>query len=481
MKTHTYGNKSAKIVLIQPIDGRELAAMEKEVKEIKRLSNKDFCLVALEVDDWNKDLSPWKAPAVFGKEDFGGGAEATLKEVLDLCKDNSKEYICGGYSLGALFSLWVACKTGSFVGVAAASPSVWYPGFLDYMKKEEIKTGRVYLSLGDKEAKTKNRIMSTVADCMEEARRVLDSRGVETIFEWNPGNHFKDPEERTAKAFAKVINGLGNKAGKTGRVEWFTYDGIAERKKACVYLPYDYDDTQRYDILYLMHGGGGGPEDYFGSMDHETRFKKRIDTLIEEGKIQPLIIVTPTVYSSKYDKKDKVESWEAAKEFLKEIDTCLMPAVESVYSTYAENVNEEGFIASRKHRAFGGFSLGSVTTWYMVCEKLRFFSKFIPISGDCWILGRKCGGHNPTETAAALVDVVRAQGYSGKDYRIYALTGSKDRAAEGLGHMMDALKEYPEYFDMSREGNTSFTVFEDGEHEMKWVKKYLGEVLPKIY
>lgn len=55
-----------------------------------------------------------------------------------------------------LFSLWAAYQTDAFAGVAAASPSIWFPDFLQYMKEHDIRTESVYLSLGDREEKTRN-------------------------------------------------------------------------------------------------------------------------------------------------------------------------------------------------------------------------------------------------------------------------------------------------------------------------------------
>ena len=139
MNIYEYGNPAADIILIQPVDEQELAVIENEVQEIKRLSKTGFHLIAIKIDDWNHQLSPWAAPAVFGKENFGDGAKDTLKEILNLCNDKQKTYIIGGYSLAALFSLWTAYQTDVFDAVAAASPSIWFPGFVDYMKTNEIK------------------------------------------------------------------------------------------------------------------------------------------------------------------------------------------------------------------------------------------------------------------------------------------------------------------------------------------------------
>ena len=206
MKLYKFGDAGADTVLIQPVDDHDLSGIENEVALIAESCGKNFHLIAVKVDRWNTDLSPWKAPAVFGKDDFGGGAEETLAEILKLCSDEVKTYYIGGYSLAGLFALWAAYRTDVFKGVAAASPSMWFPGFADYMKENEIKTGAVYLSLGDKEEKARNPVMATVGDRIREAYALLSGSGVKCTLEWNEGNHFKDADIRTAKAFSWVMN-----------------------------------------------------------------------------------------------------------------------------------------------------------------------------------------------------------------------------------------------------------------------------------
>ena len=125
-RTYTYGNPDADTVLIQMIDDHDHEGMESEVAEIRKLTDADFYLIAIKVQNWNADLSPWPAPAVFGKEGFGNGAADTLAEVLRICDKQDKTYIIGGYSLAGLFALWAAYQTDVFKGVAAASPSVWF-------------------------------------------------------------------------------------------------------------------------------------------------------------------------------------------------------------------------------------------------------------------------------------------------------------------------------------------------------------------
>ena len=204
MTIYEYGNPASRRILIQPVDDHDLAEIEREAAALTALAGPDFRLIAVKIADWNRDLSPWEAPAVFGKVGFGGGAEKTLAEILPLCQEDKRCFI-GGYSLAGLFALWVACRTDAFAGVAAASPSVWFPGFADYMKAHGIRCNRVYLSLGDKEEKTRNPVMATVGDRIRELSAWLSARGTDCVLEWNPGNHFRDPDLRTAKAFAWLL------------------------------------------------------------------------------------------------------------------------------------------------------------------------------------------------------------------------------------------------------------------------------------
>lgn len=212
MTRYTYGNPDSNRVLIQMVDDHDLSVIEDEVNYIRQEVGDDFYLLALKVEDWNHDLSPWQAPAAFGNEVFDGGASETLQGVLDVIQEiepngmtSDRQYFMGGYSLAGLFALWAGYQTEIFSGIAAASPSIWFPGFVDYMKSNSLNSNRVYLSLGDREERTRNQMMATVGDCIREAETIITSTGIPCILEWNQGNHFKDPDIRTGKAFAWVL------------------------------------------------------------------------------------------------------------------------------------------------------------------------------------------------------------------------------------------------------------------------------------
>lgn len=205
------GDIDAKTVLIEVIDKGETDFAFRTAELVKTMNKSDgFLFAAASVDSWNDDLSPWRAPAVFGKEDFGGGARKTLdfieKNVSGAISDiPEKKIYIGGYSLAGLFSLWAAYNSDMFSGTAAVSPSVWFEGFSDYAASGKIKADAIYLSLGDREEKTKNPVMAKVGDNIRALYSHYENIGVRTTLEWNEGNHFKDAEYRTAKGFAWLL------------------------------------------------------------------------------------------------------------------------------------------------------------------------------------------------------------------------------------------------------------------------------------
>ena len=208
MDIYEYGSSQAPVVLIQMVGEHDLPGIEREIMEIRRLTDMEFQLIAVKVNNWNQDLSPWNAAAVFGKEEFGNGAKNTLKVVEKLCVGTNKYYCIGGYSMAGLFALWAASQTNRFAGIAAASPSIWFPGFLEYLKGQKIQSDCIYLSLGDKEEKTRNSVMAQVGNCIRQAFAWLNEKGIQCTLEWNTGGHFKDTDLRTARAFAWVMKNL---------------------------------------------------------------------------------------------------------------------------------------------------------------------------------------------------------------------------------------------------------------------------------
>ena len=213
MQTLMFGDDRADIALIQPVDMREAVSLEAEFALIRQLTGgASLSLTALVVDDWNRDLSPWPSPAVFGREGFVGGASGTLSALMGALPGGRRAL--GGYSLAGLFALWACCETDAFSACAAASPSVWFPGWIEYATAHPMRAECAYLSLGDREEKTRNRTMAAVGDSIRRLDALYAAQdGLRHTLEWNAGNHFAEPELRTAKAFAWCVNQLTKSKG----------------------------------------------------------------------------------------------------------------------------------------------------------------------------------------------------------------------------------------------------------------------------
>lgn len=268
---------------------------------------------------------------------------------------------------------------------------------------------------------------------------------------------------------------------KQGTIERLQYDAPnldngTDVKYLNVYLPYGYnpdDKSKKYNVLYLMHGGGENENLLFGGPGENRELKRILDNMIAKGDIEPLIVVTPTFYGGKND----------TQLFPEELVDCIIPLVETKYNTYAASASREDLKASRDHRAFGGFSMGSVTTWYTYIYCLDYFKYFMPLSGDCWVFGGP-GSSDPKAVAEYLAKIAKDKGYTSKDFYIFSATGSLDIAYPNMKPQIDAMKELTDTFIYSanlEKGNFYFMVCEGGTHAWNWVNQYIYNILPDLF
>ena len=267
-----------------------------------------------------------------------------------------------------------------------------------------------------------------------------------------------------------------------GMVEELVYDSLdyardsaLVTKTAYVYLPYGYDANDaesRYNIVYLMHGWGGHASKYF---DY-TGTKNMFDHLIENGDIEPMIFVSATFYNenSDYDFSGSIEEFRA---FHLDFENHLMPAVEGKYHTYAEGIALEDFAASRDHRAFGGFSLGSVTTWLEFCYDADYIRYFLPMSGSCWYYGTY-GDFQIKRNVDFIEQLVEEKNLNERGYFIYHAVGTEDSVKSQSIMMAEEM--------LARDGafppeHYVFYQKDGGYHDLDAVQEYLYNALPLVF
>ena len=136
-----YGSTDAENILLMPMDLREMEDAPLYEQMLSDRAQVPFSLLLYRIDDWNRELSPWPAPPVYGKEPFSGEAEQTLETIRKEADSffQSRNVLIGGYSLAGFFALWAAYQTDLFTGVAAVSPSLWYPGWIPYAEGNSVR------------------------------------------------------------------------------------------------------------------------------------------------------------------------------------------------------------------------------------------------------------------------------------------------------------------------------------------------------
>lgn len=270
---------------------------------------------------------------------------------------------------------------------------------------------------------------------------------------------------------ATIPQGFSSPAGHPGtlaELHYETYESMAYEqqgqrltKRAIVYLPYGYADTEQYDVFYLMHGGWSDETTTLGTPDNPSTFKNVFDNAIAAGEIAPLIIVCPTYNNtSPDDSADFSLALTLTQNYHHELLNDLIPAVESRYSTHADDVSLASIEASRDHRGFGGFSMGAVTTWRAFQYGLDSFRYFLPMS---------CG------TALDMDNILSAAGARDpSDYFVWIITGTEDFARSDDEARIAVLRD-SRYFtesDSEQDGNFAFRVKPGYAHDATAAAEY---------
>lgn len=176
----------------------------------------DFTLVTISGLAWEHDMAPWDIPPVLkNTTPCTGGADDYLQLLTGEIIPAAEKLIPGhilwrglaGYSLAGLFALYSLYHTELFSRIASLSGSLWFPGFKDYVLSHEMKRPpeHLYLSLGDRECKTRHPYLKTVQAHTEALCAFYTNKGIDTTFQLNPGNHYKNVVQRTVSGIVWML------------------------------------------------------------------------------------------------------------------------------------------------------------------------------------------------------------------------------------------------------------------------------------
>ena len=273
-----------------------------------------------------------------------------------------------------------------------------------------------------------------------------------------------------------------NSADEQGSVVQITYDSKDYAgdesditKTAYVYLPYCYDENDldtRYDICYLMHGWGGHAGEYF----EYANITDMLDNMIANGDIPPTIFVSATFYNDNSD-TDFSSSVAEFRQFHRDFEEYLMPAVEGQFHTYAESTSPDDLKASRDHRAFGGFSLGSVTTWLQFCYDSDYIRYFLPMSGSSWYYGGY-GDFQIEKNVDFIQQLIQDNDLDERGYFIYHGVGTNDTVKS---QSIDMAEEMLSRSDVFTPDHYVFYQREGGQHDHYSCREFMYNALPLFF
>jgi enterochelin esterase-like enzyme len=277
---------------------------------------------------------------------------------------------------------------------------------------------------------------------------------------------------------------------KQGRIEEFKYmahkNGRTFQKHARVYTPYGYkakDKKTKYDVLYLMHGGGDNTTSFLTPPKDWLPLRNILDNLIAEGKMRPIIVVCPTFYDDDENigANNMNDAIALTRDFHTELQNDLIPTVEKKYNTYLEGTDSIAVTKSRDHRAYGGFSMGALSTWYQLAYGVNAVKHFLPLSGDIWAYNEK-GEKQDAKFAAQWMNSMLEKSPFAHDFEVYGYTGTKDIAGNPEKATIEALHNYAPLFRYATpNANLRFSMKKDGEHFYGHINEYLYYALPLIY
>lgn len=347
-------------------------------------------------------------------KDFADVLKPEVESRYSVAKERHETAVAG-YGLGGRIALNIGLTlpdlvayTGAFAPVDGLLQENGQSGYISSadFRIKDIYKDRTFIMI------QKGKSDEVAGEAPETYSNALKNNGSECLFLEMTGEHGNDlfkeglynfarrifkrgtPDESIVNGFVTKVPGeVSRTPSEFGKIEVLEYDtetydpgnSVPIHKWANVFLPHNYDPTKKYNILYLMHGGGENADTWikgdkiYGDYTHNQNM---INLLFQEGYCEPCIIVNPTFYRPE-GAPEPANAFDLTNLFQYELRNDLIPAVESKYSTYAGyDVSIESLKASRMHRGFAGLSMGSNTTYQSAFfGNYDLFAWFGPYSG----------------------------------------------------------------------------------------------------
>ncbi|QZH75234.1 MAG: esterase [Erythrobacter sp.] len=236
--------------------------------------------------------------------------------------------------------------------------------------------------------------------------------------------------------------------GAVTRIEYWS-EALGAKREAYVYTPPGYmADTDRYPVLYLVHGAGDSA-DSWTSVGHANYIA---DNLLAAGAIEPMIIVMPFGHTPPRAQADMLVN----DDFGSDLIDALIPFVDASFRTLADS----------DHRAMAGLSMGGAHT-------LNFGVPRPDLFGEVGVFSMGLGFRSPAE-----VEQYRERHADGLRMRaeaaepVYYAMGTDDFLYGSAAPTLDLLEQ---------QGiETHYNESEGGHTWTNW-RRYLHDFLPRLF
>lgn len=261
-----------------------------------------------------------------------------------------------------------------------------------------------------------------------------------------------------------------------------TYTHRDHTKSAVVYLPPNYDENNKYNILYILAGVSADQTAFFNEAGSPAVLKNIFDHMITNGDIKPFITVNLAFYPSKEVTFENSDVDDLLEDFNDELREVVIPTMETKFSTYAESTSKDDLTKSRKHRAFSGFSLGGGVCWDILANDLDYFYYFAPMAAGSLDAYRT----SYNSVANTLERKMAELNYSKDDFFIFACEGTDDVTYKKMQKLIKQFKKkYSNIFTFTdtnvEDGNITYKLQQGASHRYMYAYTYLYNSLPAFW
>lgn len=172
-------------------------------------------------------------------------------------------------------------------------------------------------------------------------------------------------------------------------------DILKMERKYSIYLPPDYETSQRsYPVLYLLHGGGGDQAEWI----QRGEVHRIADKAIQEGTATPMVIVMPDAGGQNRGYwNDATGKWRYEDFFFQEF----MPYIEKAYRIRP----------GKRFRSIAGLSMGGNGTFNYALHHPELFHAACPLSAGSGPLTLEAAKEYVRRSGSVVADSLVEQWY----------------------------------------------------------------------